>query len=203
MKIMSLKTDLKIKIYAGNVLVAESSNPTLWHKVLGVIQSGEAENVDSNNTNELTQKSTDSKLKEFETDPIEKLANKIGVKKSELKAACDPNEKEPFIYLDPQYWESFKKNTPARGPKAVSPIQLSGTILYLWFEIIEKGKKPSQAEAKAVLKTINVRDSNATRALNNCDWLQNRNGAIQINPARYSQALAVAKAYITQDAIGD
>ncbi|MEX1014218.1 MAG: hypothetical protein WDZ80_03605 [Candidatus Paceibacterota bacterium] len=200
---MSLKTDLKIKIYAGNVLVAESSNPTLWHKVLGVIQSGETENKEDNNISDVTQKSASTNLKEFETEPIEKLAKKIGVKKSELKAACDPNEKEPFIYLDPQYWESFKKNTPSRGPKAVSPIQLTGTILYLWFEIIEKGRKPSQAEAKAVLKTINVRDSNATRALNNCDWLQNRNGAIQINPARYSQALAVAKAYITKNSIED
>lgn len=188
-----LKAELKIILQAGNTIVAESSDPTLWQKVLAAI------NIpleSSESTDQLTPELQDVELQVG--GPIEKLAKELGVPVTVLKGACDPSETSPLIHLDKHHWEALKKGTPARGPKSISPMILASTLLTLWKE---KGKLGgvTMKEAQKVLSTIGLRDSHPHRALGNCEWLQIRGSNIIINPAQTSKAIAFAKDYCTKE----
>lgn len=200
---MAVKANLKIQLFADKVMVAESEDEHLWRKVLAAMQGATPSNtLEENEEHEENEEITEldppsaTKLK-----GISGFAKALDVKVSALKGACDPKNAPPYIHLDEKCWEAFKKNTPARGRKAVAATQLAGTLLCLWFKYGGISGRPSQAQTLEILEGIDVTDNNASRAINNCAWLQSRRDGIQINPAEMTKAKAVAKAFITKQAV--
>ncbi len=93
----------------------------------------------------------------------------------------------------------MKKQVPERGSLAIPPIVTAATLLTLWFHKAGLGTA-TQAQAKAVLATINVTDPNASRSIQNTSWLQGRSGGqIILNPAEVSKAVKLAKYFCTKD----
>lgn len=86
--------------------------------------------------------------------------------------------------MDSHSWEEMRRQIPRSGPNAVPPIALSATLLALWFGVIGL-RNPTQAQAQAVLNTINIRDKNASIGIRGAGWLQSRpGGEIVLNPAQ-------------------
>ncbi len=129
-----------------------------------------------------------------------KMAEAIGVTTEQLLGACDPQENSPYLHLNAKCWEAFKKHTPPRGRGAVSPIALSGTLSALWAKFAGQASQ-SQQMAQDVLETINQRDNNPPRSLQNTSWLLNRAGKIALNPAEISKAEAVARGFCLKQPI--
>jgi len=204
---MSLKAELKIHLLANEVLVAESADAELWRRVLAAIQGGEPLSPGSSESNRITeQERTPASGSSKSGDPktnngIDAFAQQVGATVAEVTGSCSPEESAPYLHLDPRNWESFKRSTPARGAGAIGPIQIAATLLCLWFKHAGIEARPTQAEALKVLETIGAKDPNASRSIKNCEWLQNRGDGVQINPAKHSRAVAVAKAYITESSI--
>jgi hypothetical protein len=111
-----------------------------------------------------------------------------------VQSACDPMTEPPYMHLDVRAWQDFKRNTPARGSTSIPPVVLAATLLVLWFKNARLGPL-TVSQAQAVLNTIDTRDKNPARALRNCSWLQTRDDVVKLNPARFDQAVAVARAY--------
>jgi hypothetical protein len=190
-----IKTELKIILQAGDIIVAESIDPILWQKVLAALNMPVENSKAINSLNEDLGVN-DTEL--HEGGAIEKFAKELGVSVKVLKGACDPSKESPFIHLDKHHWEAFKKQTPARGPKSVSGIILASTLLLLWKEKANLGDVTVK-EAQKVLSTIGLRDNHPYRGLDNCEWLQLRNKNIIINPAQISKAIIMAKSYCTKE----
>lgn len=120
----------------------------------------------------------------------------IGVSEHELVGALDPKNESPYLHLDVHCWEAMKKQTPQRGPGAVSPTALAGTLLCLWFKEAGLGH-PTQGQSLEVLKTIGISDRNPSRGVRSAKWLQARSGgAIVLNPAQISKAIEVAREFL-------
>lgn len=191
----AVKANLKIQLLANDVLVAESSDDTLWRKVLAAMQ-GADEVPDSD---ELRDEAIPGDaLSEKKQKGLADFATDLGLDTDTIESACSPSDEAPFIRLDDHCWESFKKNTPPKGPKSVASINLAVTLLCLWFKYSGHAGNPTQAEAQAVLGTIGEKEKNASRAVKNCEWLQSRENGIRINSAKISKAKSIAKAYCTQ-----
>ena len=71
--------------------------------------------------------------------------------------------------------------------------------MLLWGEKINL-ERVALRDGMAVLKTISARDEHASRAIENCSWLQKTMGKIVLNPEKISRAIAVAEAFCTQSA---
>jgi len=113
-----------------------------------------------------------------------------------------PASSSPYLTLDMHCWDSFKNQTPAKGPGSLSPMSVSATLLALWMHSSKIGNA-TQAEAQRVLETINLRDANAARSIQKSEWLQARpGGVVVVNPARIKRAIAIAKSFCTQDWVG-
>lgn len=188
---MAVKAKLKIQLLANEVLIAESDDEKLWRKILAAMQ------VDQGSAGEAFRGGDEAGLpgEKGEGGALEAFAKELGVSEAVLKGACDPSMEEPYIHLDPKCWESFTKHIPPRGRGSVAPVQLAATLLCLWFRHAKLEGKPTQVGATAVLGTIGVRGNNPSRSIKNCEWLQARGGGIQINAAKQSKAISVAKAY--------
>lgn len=131
---------------------------------------------------------------------VARFAQDIGVSVRDIKGACDPRTDVPYLTLDPRYWEALKRNTPARGRGAISPMALAATLIALWFRAAKLGT-PTQAQAKAVLDTMDQEDKNPSRAIKISDWLQQKpGGGIALNPARITRAVQLARAFCLQQA---
>ena len=194
----AVKANLKIQLLANDMLVAESSDDTLWRKVLAAMQGTD----EAPNSDELRDEAASmDALSGKEQKGLAGFAADLGLDADTVEGACSPSDEAPFIHLDDHCWESFKKNTPPRGPKSVSSINLAVTLLCLWFKHSDREGNPSQAEAQAVLGTIGISENNPSRAVKNCEWLQSRENGIRINSAKISKAKAIAKAYCTQTPI--
>jgi hypothetical protein len=192
---MNLKANLKVVLHANDVVVAESEDPSLWQRVLVAMSASGTDG---------------SALADLETDKLPPLgadvekatggktlqafAKELGVDAAEVEGACGPSIDPPFIHLDKHNWEAFKKNTPERGAGAVNSTVLASTLLVLWNEHAKIGDVKLK-DVTGVINTINLESKNPTRSVNNCEWLQLRNGVVKLNAARTSQAIAVAKAY--------
>jgi len=200
---MAVKANLKIQLFADKVVVAESEDEHLWRKVLAAMQGAIPNDTpDENEIHEEEEKITGLEPPSAtKSKGISGLAKALDVKGAALTGACDPKIAPPYLHLDEKCWEAFKKNTPARGRKAVAATQLAGTLLCLWFKYGGISGRPSQAQTLEILDGIGVTDNNASRAINNCAWLQSRRDGIQINPAEMTQAEAVAKAFIAKQII--
>ena len=194
----AVKANLKIQLLANDVLVAESSDDTLWRKVLAAMQgAGEVPNSDELKDEEIPRDALSGK----EQKGLASFAADLGLDTDAVEDACSPSDEAPFIHLEDHCWESFKKNTPPKGPKSVASINLAVTLLCLWFKYSGREGNPTQAEAQAVLGTIGEKEKNASRAVKNCAWLQSQENGIRINSAKISKAKAIAKAYCTQTPI--
>lgn len=189
----NLKTDLTVRLLAADTVVAESSDPSLWQKVLAAITSVRAENI------ELPTPSEDNTVTLEEntglSGPLAKFAGELGVTEAAMTGALGPTSEAPFINLDSRYWESFRKNFPTRGKHAVPPIVLAATVLVLWANYRGFTGPPTMAQVQSLLAVINLRGNNPQRSIRNCDWLQTRSGGIVIDPAEISQAISLAKAF--------
>ena len=195
---MGIKTKLKLKLFAGNVEVAESENVDLWQAAFEAINRGDAKLSGIANMNSSIENGGTAEYVRVSQDKaIESLSNSLGISTDEFEGACAPSKKPPYIHLDEQYWEVLKTNTPMRGRGAISSVVLSATLLSLWFKQAGLGQ-PSPAQAGKVERTINLEDKARTRSLKNCSWLQIRKGKIGINPAEISKAILLAKAYCTK-----
>jgi hypothetical protein len=190
---MSVKAKLWVTLRADETIVAETDDPVLWQKVLLAINQGGSENF-SPSIQTLNRADPGS-------DPgsagnaVDRFAQQLGLSRETVEGACAPSIAEPYLRLDIHCWEEMKSQTPERGPTAYSPMAIAATLLTLWFRAAALGN-PTQAQAQAVLATIQVQDRNASRGIQRSDWLQARpGGAIVLNPALASRAVTIAKSF--------
>src|SRR5258708_20912994 len=201
---MTIKAKLTVKLFADSVLVAESERDDLWRSVLEAIDSKglvDAENGDSPAREEELRKgskeSSQDARKKPNSDSMAKYASDLGVRREEVEGACGPEADAPFLRLDVKTWERFKSNHAGRGKNTISPTVVAATLLCLWFKSAGIGRRPTQKETLEVLDEIGIEDGNASRSVKRCVWLQSRPDGVQINPAKYSQATSLAKAFVT------
>jgi hypothetical protein len=190
---MNIKAALVVRLLANDVIVAESEDPTLWHRVLATVNVVEqASGLTSVRTGIAgAEVSHNDPL----SGPAAVWAAELGVSESDLESSCGPRREEPFLRLNPRCWEAFKKNVTDRGPGAIAPIALAATLLSQWFRIAGI-PGPTVPEAQAVLKTIALRDANAHRGIARCKWLLNRSEGIAVDPSRVSVANQVSAAFV-------
>src|ERR1700733_1593539 len=163
--VMERKPDLIVKLYAGDTVVDESTDPALWQRVLSEIRGISARDMPpkhGDGRDEVTP-NVSSGIKAF--------AKSIGVTTEEIVGGLDPTTETPFVQLNSHDWEALKKNTPHKGPGAVPPAVLAATALVLWQR---HGSTPDVTlqTVRATLSTIDLDDPNASRSIGNCDWLQ-------------------------------
>jgi hypothetical protein len=198
---MAVTATLKIQLTADSVVIAESDDPRLWHSVFSAIQLGSSEVAEEPlNNKHLADKGDDQNGKggtANDGSALGAFAAALGIQVAEATGACAPTTDAPFITLDHRYWEALKNNTGSRGPGSIAPVALAATLLCIWFKHAELGT-PTVAQCQPVLRTINLTDKNPARSFRNANWLQPRSGSVFINPARWSQAVRVAKAYCLQ-----
>lgn len=196
---MVVKAKLTITLKANDTVVAEVEDSDLWQQVLTSINTGAKLDI-----GDAPDASKPEKSEKTHADhgagstAISKFAAELGITQAIAKGACSPSDSPPFIHLDKHHWEALKRNTPERGSKAVGAVVLAATLLVLWKEKAGLGATPMK-EAAGVLETIGVTAKNPTRSINNCEWLQLRNGTIVLNPAQTSKAISIAKAYCSKE----
>ena len=206
---MSVDASLKIVLKADDVVVAESDDAELWQHVFSKMtqqvesQSGSGEVPGEDKRQQeasplfsAPQHSAESgATSEEDLDQMTKsFAETLDLDQEKVRGACDPNSEPPYIRLDKHYWQDFKNELPSRGTNAIPSIVIAASILVLWMDEIGRGN-PTLDEAQDVLRTIDTRDRNPGRGIENCKWLRKRNGEITLNPERTSMAAAVARAY--------
>jgi len=193
---MAIKARLRLILTADDVIVAESDDPTIWQAAFQAIQGANVEQV-------LGKQSSPEEdiawVPEEERSAILSLASDLGIEPQALLSACHPRMIAPYIFLNKRYWEAFKHQTAERGRTAVSNAVLAITLLLLWGEKINL-ERVALRDGMAVLRTISARDEHASRAVENCPWLQKTMGKIVLNPEKISRAIAVAQAFCTQSA---
>lgn len=203
---MTVKASLKIVLMANDIEIAESDDKVLWQNVFTAINQGTNQIQVSLSGQEggavpLTGSDSPALTSVNGVESLKKFSAELGITQAEVEGALAPTLDAPYIHLDPHCWEALKKNTPPRGPQAIAPIALAGTVLALWFRHAGIDGIPTSKQCQAVLKTIHVSDKNAGRSLKNTEWLQTRGNGIVINPALRSRAIAVARAYCTKTPI--
>ena len=190
---MAIKARLSLILKANDVVVAESEDPVIWQAAFDAIQSGNLragfpEPAEQKQTNDIEWVPHEERV------AIVAFAEELGVDIKDVLTACHPRPIAPYIFLNRLHWEAFKRQTPERGRNAVSNAVLAMTLLLLWAEKINVDRL-SQRDGMAVLRAIAARDEHASRAIDNCPWLQRSTGRVLINPDAISQAIAVARAF--------
>ena len=194
---MVIKARLRLVLTADNVVVAESDDPKIWQAAFQAIQGANVEQVLG--TKPISNDERIDWVPEEERSAILSLASDLGIEPQMLLSACHPRMIAPYIFLNKRYWEAFKDQTAERGRTAVSNAVLAITLLLLWGEKINL-ERVAQRDGMAILKTISARDEHASRAIENCSWLQKTVGKIVLNPEKISRAIAVAEAFCTKSA---
>jgi hypothetical protein len=191
---MALKARLKLVLLADEVVVAETDDPQVWQAAFQAIQ-GDASRLQP----EQDEDASVEWVPEEERVAIKALARELRVDVQDLMAACHPRPIPPYIFLSKYHWEAFKRNTPERGRNSVSNAVLALTLLLLW---AEKARidRISVRDGYAVLRAISTRDEHASRAIENCPWLQTGGGGVHLNPEAISEAIAVARAFCLKQA---
>lgn len=192
---MAIKARLMLVLTADNVVVAESDDPKIWQAAFQAIQGANIDHVLG--TKPMDQKEDIDWVPEEERSAILALASDLAVEPQVLLSACHPRMIAPYIFLNKRYWEAFKHQTAERGRTAVSNAVLALTLLLLWGEKINL-ERVALRDGMSVLKAISARDEHASRAVENCPWLQKTMGKIVLNPDHISRAIAVAQAFCTQ-----
>ena len=194
---MVIKAQLKLILTADNVVIAESDDPQIWQAAFQAIQGANVDQVLGMGNAE--QDEGIDWVPEEERTAILSLASDLGIEPQDLLSACHPRMIAPYIFLNRHYWEAFKHQTAERGRTAVSNAVLAITLLLLWGEKINL-ERVALRDGMAILRTIVARDDHASRAVENCPWLQKSSGRIVLNPEKISRATAVARAFCTRTA---
>ena len=194
---MAIKARLRLILTADDVVVAESDDARIWQAAFQAIQGANIEQVLG--TKPIDQEEGIDWVPEEERSAILSLASDLGIEPQALLSACHPRMIAPYIFLNKRYWEAFKHQTAERGRTAVSNAVLAISLLLLWGEKINL-ERVALRDGMAVLKVIAARDEHASRAVENCPWLQKTMGKIVLNPEKISRAIAVAQAFCTQSA---
>lgn len=194
---MAIKARLKLILAADDVVIAESDDPNIWQAALQAIQGANIEQV-------LGAKNSDQDegigwVPEEERVAILSLSDELGIDTRDLLSACHPRMIAPYIFPNKHYWEAFKHQTAERGRTAVSNAVLAVTLLLLWAEKIHL-ERVTLRDGMAVLRAISARDDHASRAVENCPWLQRTSGRIVLDPEKISRAIAIARAFCTRTA---
>jgi hypothetical protein len=129
---------------------------------------------------------------------VGEFAKSVGVTPEEIEGSLGPISDLPFIHLNGHDWEALKKNTPVKGPGAVSPSVLAATALVLWQKHSNIGEITLQT-VRATLSTSDLDDPNAIRSIGNCEWLQTKSGRFALNPSRSSAASRLLRAYCKRE----
>lgn len=191
---MAIKARLKLILKADDVTVAESEDPQIWKAAFEAIQTG---------LEGIGLRRPDEELSEWvpeeERVAIRSFAAELGIAVKDVLAACHPRTMPPYLFLNRHHWEAFKRQTPERGRNAVSNAVLAMTLLLLWAEKINIDRIALR-DGMAVLRAISAVDEHASRAIENCTWLQRSAGRVVINPDEISKAIAVARAFCLQQA---
>jgi len=191
---MAITARLKLILKADNVIVAESEDPEIWKAAFEAIQVGLGEGGLRKADDELSEW-----VPEEERVAIRSFAAELGIKVKDVLASCHPRVIPPYLFLNRRHWEAFKRQTPERGRNSVSNAVLATTLLLLWAEKINLDRV-SLRDGMDVLRAISASDEHASRAIENCSWLQRSTGRVAINPEEISKALAVARAFCLQQA---
>lgn len=194
---MVIKAKLKLILTADNVVIAESDDTEIWQAALQAIQGAAVEQV-LGGEKEIPDKGIDW-VPEEERAAILSLASDLAIEPQDLLSACHPRLIAPYIFPNKHYWEAFKQQTAQRGRNSVSNAVLALTLLLLWGEKIHL-ERVALRDGMAVLRTIVARDDHASRAVENCPWLQKSSGRIVLNPEKISRAIAIARAFCTRTA---
>lgn len=194
---MERKLDLIVKLYAGDTVVDESTDPALWQRVLSEIRGISAVQPLPPKPGERTDESMPNA-----SSAIRAFAKGLGVTAEEIVGGLDPITDTPFVQLNSHDWEALKRNTPHKGPGAVPPAVLAATALVLWQK---HGNTPDVTlqTVRATLSTIDLDDPNASRSIGNCDWLQTKGSRVALNPSRSSAAARLLRAYCRREPPGE
>ncbi len=192
---MAIKAQLKLVLLANDVVIAESEDSVIWQAAFQAIQGTDIDHVLGPAT--PSQDDAIGWVPEEERTAILSMADELGIDAKNLLAACHPRMIAPYIFPNKHYWEAFKHQTAERGRTAVSNAVLAMTLLLLWAEKINLDRVTLR-DGMAVLRAISARDDHASRAVENCSWLQKRSGRIVLDPEKISRAIAVARAFCTR-----
>ncbi|GHD31133.1 hypothetical protein [Parahalioglobus pacificus] len=208
---MSVTAELKVKLFAGETLVAESEDQLLWSQALAAIQAAETMTtpVDASTlgTQQLPVVQQESDFQEAPAtavvaeDDVSDFANDLGVERQQLEGALDPTKESPYIHLDIKCWEAFKSNNPSKGRNAIANSVIAATILCLWWKKVGLDGRPSVRTITKLLSNIGTEDKNPGRGITNCSWLQQRTDGVHINPAEVSKAEALVTAFVLKTAL--
>jgi len=191
---MAIKARLKLILKADDVTIAESEDPEIWKAAFDAIQTGLSGGALGKADEELSEW-----VPEEERVAIRSFAAELGVEVREVLTSCHPRTMPPYLFLNRRHWEAFKRQTPERGRNAVSNAVLAMTLLLLWAEKINLDRV-SLRDGMAVLRAISANDEHASRAIDNCSWLQRSTGRVVLSPDEISKAIAVARAFCLQQA---
>ena len=194
---MEKKPDLIVKLFAGDTLIDQSTDVGLWQRVLGEIRGLTVSPPRGRGVDELPgEQRVDAGL------AVRAFAKNVNVTAEEIVGSLGPTADAPFIHLNSHDWEALKKNTPLKGPGAVSPSVLAATALVLWQKYGGIGDVTLQS-VRATMITIDLDDPNAARSIGNCEWLQNRSNRIALNPSRSSAATRLLRAYCRREPLAE
>ena len=179
---------LEVVLLANGNEVARSENSSIWLSAMAAMTGQSPKMASSgsssfNESNEPEGQAPEGALTSFASD--------LGIEAALLEAAADPTEASPFIVLDHKYWEALKRTS---GRANTPPVVLAGTFLLLWGRHAEVGEVTTKLCGR-VLSPIGLTTKNAARSFKNCDWIQFRDGALKLNPAKISMAEELVKAY--------
>jgi len=194
---MALKARLKLTLMADDVVVAECEDADIWQAAFRAIQGNDPQGLASGGP--LSDGGDVAWVPEEERAAILSLSEELSIEPQDLLSACHPRMIAPYIFLNKRYWESFKRQTAERGRTAVSNAVLAMTLLLLWGEKIHL-ERVTLRDGMAVLRAIAARDEHASRAVENCSWLQRTSGRVVLNPEKISRAIAIARAFCLQTA---
>lgn len=187
---MSEELDLEIVLKANGVEVATSRDAGIWLAAMGLVSGAPlpAQSIKSSIPSR-----DDERAEKPAGDVVSKFAEELGVQREQLEGAAGPSHEAPFIHLDHKYWAALRGS---EGTKAVAPTVLAATLLLLWDRHAKIGDVSTAVSAN-VLKTIDLVDNHAPRAIKRCEWLQMRGNLIKLNPALIGKAEALARKYCT------
>lgn len=123
-----------------------------------------------------------------------KFAKYLGISVDKVIGALSVQEDEPYLHLDKHTWAAFKKDIPIRGPKSLSDVAIGATLITLFKEAMHLGKG-TQKEATNLLKSIDVEYNNPSRGITKCEWLQEKNNELNINPVKIHMARQLVIGY--------
>lgn len=192
---MAVKSTLRLVLYAGETVVAETDDPSLWQSVLAKLYSADGGRNLESGVQHVRMPVPEPDSRVGPSEPLEKLAKSLDVTTEALIGACRPRADDPFILIDHHCWEAYKSQTPARGPRSIGATAVVGTLLSLWSRDAELPDATLGMAAK-ILAKLGARDSYPRRTIRNCNWLQLEGDRIKVNPAKFSLAKRLARAFV-------